>query len=47
MCSQNREEFVLVQKLVGCLLSKEIGTATNFILKEALRTLALLVLHWV
>lgn len=36
-----------MQELVGRLLSKEIGTATNFILKEALRTLAFLILNWV
>ena len=45
--SQDRQQFVLVQKLIRGRLSEEKRTPPHVVLHEALRALPLFVFHWV
>lgn len=47
MSSQDRQQLVLVQELIGCRLTEEIGASSHIVGYESLWTGSLLVFYWI
>lgn len=47
VCSQYRQEFILMQKLIRSSLSKEVRAPSDIILNELLRAWTLFILNWI
>ena len=45
--SQDREQLVFMEELVGGLLAEEVRTASHVVLLKPLRTAALFIFHWI